>query len=126
MTQADGDRALVLRRLHHCGDRLVAGRGLGAEIDNGVRREGVAVIAVVAGIGGGRMAGDQVKDRKLVLDRAQAVFKRLAHETISSAPDGRRGPYMRTGTRDYLDVLRFRRAITTGAEVDPGQPPSPF
>jgi hypothetical protein len=66
----------------------IAGRALGAEIDDGVRREGVAVIAVAAGIGGRRMAGDQMKDRKSVLDRTQAILKRLIHETMSSAVNG--------------------------------------
>ena len=84
VAQAAGDRRLMLGRAHHRRDRLVAVGGLAAaEIDHAVGREGVAVIAVAAGVGGGRMAGDQMIDRERVLDRAQAVLQRAVFAACS-------------------------------------------
>jgi len=66
----------MLGRLDNGGNRLVAVGGLAApEVDDAVGHEGVAVINVAAGIGGGRMAGNEMKDRKLVFHRAQAPFQ---------------------------------------------------
>ncbi len=66
--QAAGDRGLVLGRLHHRADLLIAGCGLGAEIDDAVFGEGVAVVALGAGVGGGRVAGDQMVNREGALN----------------------------------------------------------
>jgi hypothetical protein len=65
MAQSAGDRGLVFGRLDHRGNRVIAIGGLAAaEVDDAVGHEDVAVLAVVAGIGGGRMADDQMIDRE--------------------------------------------------------------
>ena len=83
MAEAAGDGGLVLGRLHNRCDRFVASCALAAaEVDLAIGSERIAVIAVGAGVGGGRVACDQMIDRKLVLDRSQAILQctmRCAH-----------------------------------------------
>src|ERR1700688_5077211 len=90
MAQAAGDRSLVLARAYDPRDCLVAVGGLAAaEVDRAVSREGVTVIPIGAGVGGGRMAGDQMIDRQRVLDRAPAALQLavfLAHTSDPPAP----------------------------------------
>jgi hypothetical protein len=77
MTEAAGDRSLVLRRPDDGRDRLVSSRAFAAtKIDLAISGERVAVVSIGAGIGGRRMACDQMIDRHRVFDRAQAILQR--------------------------------------------------
>ena len=64
-----GDCRLVPRRLHHRRDRIAAARSLGAaEVNDGVFDIKVARMIARAGVGGGRVAGDEIVDLEAVLD----------------------------------------------------------
>src|SRR5262245_30263353 len=76
MTEPAGDCSVVLRRPDDGRDCLVSSRAFAAaKIDLAIRGERVAVISISAGIGGRRMACDQMIDRQRVFDRAQAILQ---------------------------------------------------
>src|SRR5262245_26477721 len=77
MTETAGDRSLVLGRPDDGRDRLVSTRAFAAaKIDLAISGEGVAVVSIGAGIGGRRMACNEMIDRQRVFDRAQAILQR--------------------------------------------------
>src|SRR5262245_26238663 len=77
MRKPGPDRRLMRRALRHRRDGLAAGRGLvAAKIEHAVLREDRANVGAGGGIGARRMAGNEVVDRELILDRAQAILDR--------------------------------------------------
>ena len=87
MAEAAGDSSLVLRRLYDRCNGVVAGRAFAAaEVDLAIGRERLAIVAVGASVGGGRMTCDQMIDRKRIFDRAQAVFQRVVRRTHADVP----------------------------------------
>src|SRR5579883_190832 len=106
MGEAAGDRGLVLRRLHHRGDSLApCAADMRATVEHAIIRIDGARVVVGAGVGAGRMAGDQVVDFKPVLDRANAVLERrgcgvaLRHDEISETRGASRWPPRHDGAK---------------------------
>jgi len=78
MAEAAGDRCLMFRCFHNRGYCFIPRRAFApSEIDLAIAGERIAVITIVAGIGGRRVALDQMLDGELVLHGAQAVFQRM-------------------------------------------------
>src|SRR5262245_47937554 len=78
MTETSGNRSLMLGRFYNPSDRLISRRTFAAaKIDLAVRGERIAIVTIGSGVGGRGMTGDQMIDRKRVLESAQTVFQRV-------------------------------------------------
>src|SRR5262245_38957373 len=78
MTETSGNRSLMLGRFYNPRDRLISRRTFAAaKIDLAVGGERIAIVTIGSGVGGRGMTGDQMIDRKRVLDCAQTVFQRV-------------------------------------------------
>jgi hypothetical protein len=75
----------MFRCLHQRPDRVITARALAAaEVHLAFGGEGIAIVAVSAGVGCRRMTRDQMIDGEPVLDRAQAILQWCTHMIDSS------------------------------------------
>src|SRR5262245_51808529 len=82
MTETAGNCSLMLGRFYNPCDRFISRRTFSAaKIDLAIGGEHIAIVTIGAGVGGRGVTGDQMIDRKRVLDCAQTVFQhvRCAH-----------------------------------------------
>src|SRR5262249_4593008 len=98
MREPAGDRRLVLGTLHLFGEGVAPARARErlAAVEHAILDPAGGDVLAAAGIGAGRMAGDQIVDFEPIFDGADAVFEGsiCAHVLLLQSPSSprKRGP----------------------------------